>query len=119
MGPFICFGTHFLVKFHIGTLQANEGEPLGGKELGSTSAYSFFLDRRTWKSAKLVKITSISHDSFVYHFALHSPDQPLGLPVGQHVFVRLWKKTTGEMVQQAYMPISRQEEHGSIDLLIK
>jgi len=108
-----------LRKFHIGTLQANEGEPLGGQELGSDSGSSVFLDRRTWKPAKLVKITGVSHDSFIYRFALHSPDQPLGLPVGQHVFVRLRRKTTGEMVQRAYTPVSRQEERGSIDLLVK
>ena len=43
----------------------------------------------------------------------------IGLLVGQHVFVRLGRKTTGEMVQRVYPPIWRQEERGHIDLFIK
>ncbi|KAF8309381.1 uncharacterized protein EI90DRAFT_3025210 [Cantharellus anzutake] len=105
-----------LRKFHIGKLQADGAEQSRDDSGGPSSV---FLDRRKWKAAHLVKITSVSHDSFIYRFALPSPEQPLGLPVGQHVFVRLRRKTTGEVVQRAYTPVSQQDEHGHIDLLIK
>ncbi|KAF8327132.1 uncharacterized protein EI90DRAFT_3225200 [Cantharellus anzutake] len=105
-----------LRKFHIGKLQADGAEQSRDDSGGPSSV---FLDRRKWKAAHLVKITSVSHDSFIYRFALPSPEQPLGLPVGQHVFVRLRRKATGEVVQRAYTPVSQQDEHGHIDLLIK
>ncbi|KAF8332411.1 uncharacterized protein EI90DRAFT_3280670 [Cantharellus anzutake] len=113
-----------LKKFHIGRLQANEAESQGDDTTDAPpdddpSASVVFLDRRKWKAARLVGVTGVSHDSFIYRFALESPEQPLGLPVGQHVFVRLRRKTTGEMVQRAYTPVSQQDEHGHIDLLIK
>ena len=55
----------------------------------------------------------------MYRFALQSAEQPLGLPVGQHVFVRLRRKDTGEMVQRAYTPVSRADARGSVEFLIK
>ena len=70
----------------------------------------------------------VSHDSRVYRFALESPEQPLGLPIGQHVFVRLKRKVKsgadsavveGELVQRAYTPVSRSDDKGHIDLLVK
>lgn len=76
----------------------------------------------------MTSIERISHDSFIYQFALDRPDQPLGLPIGQHVYVRLRRKVQpsddsavveGEMVQRAYTPVSRSDAKGHIDLLIK
>jgi len=67
----------------------------------------------------LTQVEQISHDSFIFRFALPHAEQPLGLPVGQHVFVRLARKDTGEVVQRAYTPVSWQDVKGSIDFLIK
>lgn len=78
-----------------------------------------FLHKSKWKSVRLQKVTPISPDTSIFRFALQMPDQPLGLPVGQHVFVRLKRKDTGEVVQRAYTPVSREREVGHIDLLIK
>ena len=61
----------------------------------------------------------MSHDSAIYRFALASPEQALGLPVGQHVYARLRRKDSGEAVQRAYTPVSQQSDRGHIDLLIK
>lgn len=78
-----------------------------------------FLDRTKWKDVKLTKIVQINHDTYQYQFDLPREDQPLGLPVGQHVFVRLRRKDTEEMVQRAYTPVSQQGAIGFIELLIK
>ena len=77
------------------------------------------MDPKTWKAVTLTAIERVNHDSLIYRFALPSVDQPLGLPVGQHVFVRLKRKDTGEIVQRAYTPVSREDAKGSIDFLIK
>jgi nitrate reductase (NAD(P)H) len=39
--------------------------------------------------------------------------------MGQHVFVRLRRKTTGELVQRAYTPVLKRDENGVVDLLVK
>lgn len=86
------------------------------------------LHRKKWKASKLVSIENVSHDSRVYRFALESPEQPLGLPIGQHVFVRLKRKAKpgeissvidSDIVQRAYTPVSRSNATGHVDLLIK
>ena len=84
-----------------------------------------FLNKRKWKTVTLTSVTAVSHDSFIYRFAFASPDLELGLPVGQHVFVRLRRKITtgqaegGELVQRAYSPVSPPNAKGHIDLLVK
>ncbi|QRW14245.1 nitrate reductase [Ceratobasidium sp. AG-Ba] len=107
-----------MAAFHVGTLvrgaeQVDPG-PAEDDEISPT-----FLHKAKWKRVKLQNISPISPDTSIFRFALQSPDQPLGLPVGQHVFVRLKRKDTGEVVQRAYTPVSREREVGHIDLLIK
>lgn len=123
-----------LAGFHIGTLDVSIG-PLSriARSLSRSRERSrsrsrvrtlpqvdeAFLHRAQWKTARLSKITPASHDSFVFRFELDHPNQPLGLSVGQHVFVRLRRKTTGELVQRAYTPVTKQDENGVVDLLVK
>lgn len=113
-----------LADFHIGTLV---GDPMPKKDDVQDHGASHFLNGK-WKKVELVSIEAVSKDSKVFRFALHQPDQQLGLPVGQHVYVRLRRKTTGqergefvegELVQRAYTPVSRQSDRGFIDMLIK
>jgi nitrate reductase (NAD(P)H) len=120
------FSTHIFAhrcanQFHIGTLDVDSIGPLSriARSLSRSRSRSRsrvrtlpqvdegFLHRTQWKTARLSKITPASHDSFVFRFDLEHPNQPLGLPVGQHVFVRLRRKTTGELVQRAYTPVSK------------
>jgi nitrate reductase (NAD(P)H) len=103
-----------LLQYHIGTFVASttQGRP-------TTPHSDAFLERSRWKSVRLCNIEQINHDSYLYRFALPEPNQPLGLPVGQHVFVRLRRQDTGEMVQRAYTPVSQQGAVGFIDFLIK
>ena len=113
-----------LADFHIGTLV---GTPIPKKdEVDDRSGP--FLSQTKWKKVQLVNIETLSKDAKIYRFALQRPDQELGLPIGQHVFVRLRRKVgcqgvdsvvEGELVQRAYTPISKQYHRGFIDLLIK
>jgi len=103
-------------QFHIGTLAKSSADTA---ETSEKETGGVFLDRTKWKDVKLTKIEQINHDSYLYRFELPREDQLLGLPVGQHVFVRLKRKDTGEMVQRAYTPVSKQGAVGSIELLIK
>ncbi|CEL51483.1 nitrate reductase NiaD [Rhizoctonia solani AG-1 IB] len=107
-----------MAAFHIGTLVAGEGD-LQNDDLVDEEDSPTFLHKTKWKPVKLQTITPISPDTSIFRFALQTPEQSLGLPVGQHVFVRLRRKDTGEMVQRAYTPVSREQEVGHIDLLVK
>lgn len=112
-----------LIQYHIGTLEASlpsaasssDASPPADADLSSTP----FLEPKTWKPITLTTIQRVNHDSVLYHFSFPHAEQPLGLPVGQHVFVRLKRKDTGEVVQRAYTPVSREDAKGGIEFLIK
>lgn len=82
-----------------------------------------FLESKRWKKTCLVSKTIISHDTRMFRFALSHEDQLLGLPVGQHIHVRVKKtnKVTGkvEVVQRDYTPYSGDAQRGFLDILIK
>ncbi|KAH7335973.1 nitrate reductase [Rhizoctonia solani] len=107
-----------MAAYHIGTLLKGEGD-LQDNFSAEDSISPTFLHKTKWKPVKLQTIVPISPDTSIFRFTLQAPDQPLGLPVGQHVYVRLRRKDTGEMVQRAYTPVSREREAGHIDLLVK
>ncbi|GAA5870778.1 hypothetical protein JCM3774_001675 [Rhodotorula dairenensis] len=114
-----------LADFHIGTLVPEEASLPGPTSVPSEPDPTF-LSKTRWKPAELVSIERVNHDSRVYRFALEHGNQPLGLPIGQHVYARLRRKVTaagtageGELVQRAYTPVSRQGAKGYLDLLIK
>ncbi|XP_053741536.1 NADH-cytochrome b5 reductase 2 [Synchiropus splendidus] len=66
---------------------------------------------------RLVDKQEISHDTKKFRFALPTSDHILGLPVGQHVY--LSAKVNGALVVRAYTPVSSDEDHGHVDLVIK
>ncbi|SNX85144.1 probable nitrate reductase [Melanopsichium pennsylvanicum] len=82
-----------------------------------------FLNPKKWRTTRLVRKKVISPDARIFRFALGGPDQELGLPVGQHVFVRIRQRNpkTGvtETVQRAYTPYSGNSQRGFLDILIK
>jgi nitrate reductase (NAD(P)H) len=106
------------IQFHIGTLQGAT-TPSDALKTTLDDVRDVFLQQNKWRKARLVETTRASHDSFNFRFALQRPDQDLGLPVGQHVFVRLHRKDTGTLVQRAYTPVSKSEEKGFVDFLVK
>lgn len=65
----------------------------------------------------LIQKDIISHDTRRFRFALPSPEHVLGLPVGQHI--HLTAKIGEEVVIRSYTPVSSDDDHGYIDLVIK
>ena len=104
------------LQFHIGTLVKSKAAAF---ETSNETAGGVFLERNKWKDVRLTTIQQINHDTYLYRFELPQADQLLGLPVGQHVFVRLKRKDTGELVQRAYTPVSQEGAVGAIEFLIK
>ncbi|KAL2189518.1 hypothetical protein L209DRAFT_769646 [Thermothelomyces heterothallicus CBS 203.75] len=105
-------------SYHIGTLPASADlseEP--SEEAVSSSAV--FLQPKTWRRALLASKTAVSPDTKVFHFTLPSPAQAVGLPVGQHLLVRLRDPVTREAIIRAYTPLSEGGEVGTLRVLIK
>lgn len=65
----------------------------------------------------LIQKDIISHDTRRFRFALPSPKHVLGLPTGQHI--HLTAKIGEEVVIRSYTPVSSDDDHGYIDLVIK
>lgn len=75
------------------------------------------LNPEVFQQFELAEKIIVSHDTRIFRFKLHSPTQRLGLPVGQHMYVRA--NIDGKDVQRAYTPVSSDDELGHFDLLIK
>ena len=89
-----------------------------GKEgAGGAAGIKAFLDPRAFKACPLIQKESISHDTKRFRFALTDPDQPLGLPVGHHLYLRA--TINNEMVMRPYTPTSLTTERGSFELVVK
>lgn len=74
----------------------------------------------TWVPLVLTTRTQISPDTFLFRFALPTPENQLGLPVGQNIQVRSTAKgENGEDIIRAYTPVSSNDDLGFMDLLIK
>ncbi|KXN90611.1 Nitrate reductase [NADPH], partial [Leucoagaricus sp. SymC.cos] len=104
-----------LAGFHIGTLDG----AISTKVESDTEVSGSFLDPKKWQKVFLVSVTDVSKDTKIYRFALGNQEQELGLPFGQHVYVRLYRKVTGELVQRAYTPLSERSAKGFVDILVK
>ncbi|XP_062373570.1 NADH-cytochrome b5 reductase 3 [Sardina pilchardus] len=66
---------------------------------------------------KLIDKEIISHDTRKFRFALSSPDEVLGLPIGQHIY--LSAKVDGKLVVRPYTPVSSDDDVGFVDLVVK
>lgn len=114
-----------LAEYHIGTLVGSLVEERN--ETQGVETNECFLHPKRWKSVPLINVKDVSKDSKIFRFALEESNQVLGLPTGQHVYVRLKRKMVrggqsipeGEMVQRAYTPLSRATDKGFIDMLVK
>lgn len=108
--------------FHLGKLAegAKISEPKEGVEEDPDAP---FLHPKHWKQSMLVSRTKISHDSYMFRFAMGAPYQKIGLPIGQHVYLRVRTKSEdnqeAETIQRAYTPFSGNEQPGFLDILIK
>ena len=107
--------------YHIGTLDAASklalSEPLS--ETASNEPREHFLQPRAWTKAVLHSKKKISSDTIIFTFTLDHDAQTLGLPVGQHLMIRLRDPVTREAVIRPYTPISEITRKGFLDVLIK
>lgn len=68
-------------------------------------------------SLPLIQKDIVSHDTRRFRFGLPTPDHVLGLPIGQHI--HLTAKIGEEVVIRSYTPVSSDDDHGYVDLVIK
>ncbi|PHH70138.1 hypothetical protein CDD80_6216 [Ophiocordyceps camponoti-rufipedis] len=75
-----------------------------------------FLESNQWTTATLQTKHNLSHDVKIFRFNLQHQNQQLGLPIGQHVLMRLTSPST---LIRAYTPISPVSTRGTLDVLVK
>jgi nitrate reductase (NAD(P)H) len=109
--------------YHVGSLQegSQSTSPTAEQADQGTNgdSSSAFLERRHWKNATLYSKTSLSRNARLLTFKLDHENQQLGLPVGQHVLMKLRDPATREVIIRAYTPISSPSKLGFVDVLIK
>lgn len=112
-----------MVDYHIGTLDAASRKTIeSGEDMADASAEprAVFLQPKQWTKASLTSKTAISSDTKIFTFALDHPTQSIGLPIGQHLLMRLRDPVTREAIIRAYTPISdAADARGTLDVLVK
>mmetsp|Transcript_47592 Transcript_47592/g.34862 ORF Transcript_47592/g.34862 Transcript_47592/m.34862 type:complete len:159 (-) Transcript_47592:483-959(-) len=72
---------------------------------------------------KLQSKLKLTRDTYMFRFGLIRPDEPLGLPIGNHVIFTAIMPTpenkTGEEVSRKYTPTSEITTKGYVDFVIK
>ena len=110
-------------QYHIGTLSSSALTTITNPTPGSTNSGDSprltFLHPRQWSTAPLVSKRPISADTVILTFQLQHETQTLGLPVGQHLMIRLRDPTTKEPIIRSYTPISPITQQGTMEVLIK
>ncbi len=110
-------------EYHIGRLDdrarkiLSEGENDAGD--GPTEKRATFLQPRSWTKATLIKRCEVSWDTRIFTYQLEHEEQTLGLPIGQHLMVRLRDPTTGDAIIRSYTPISETSQKGTLEMLVK
>ncbi len=112
-----------MLDYHVGTLEEasklvlSEGEVQESAD--SSICRSTFLQPRSWTKAVLCEKKAVSWDTRIFVYKLEHEDQTLGLPIGQHLMVRLRDPVTREAMIRSYTPISDVNKKGHLELLIK
>ena len=110
-------------SYHIGTLNdagklaLSEGETQSGA--APINERPTFLQPRTWTKAVLHSKKTVSWDTRVFTFKLEHEEQTLGLPVGQHLMIRLRDPVTREAIIRSYTPVSEVSDKGYLHVLVK
>lgn len=109
--------------YHIGTLDAAAIKTLSEPETHPTNATGapepVFLRPRAWTTAPLHSKKVVSSDTRIFTFRLAHEEQTVGLPIGQHLMIRLRDPVTREAIIRSYTPISDPSKTGYLDVLVK
>lgn len=111
-----------MTDYHIGSLDdaakvaltETTSEPDPSSEPRAT-----FLQPKVWCKAILSAKKIVSWDTRIFTFQLEHDRQTLGLPIGQHLMVRLRDPVTREAIIRSYTPISEVTDLGFVDMLVK
>ena len=109
-------------KYHIGTLSSSALTTITNASSDSAAhnkPRSTFLHPRQWSTAPLISKRPISSDTVILTFRLQHDQQTLGLPVGQHLMIRLRDPITKEPIIRSYTPISCITQRATMDVLVK
>lgn len=107
--------------YHIGTLDESSRRVLseGEVEPESNELRPTFLHSRNWTKAVLHEKKNVSWDTRIFTFKLDHDEQTLGLPVGQHLMMRLRDPVTREAIIRSYTPVSETTKKGYLDVFVK
>ncbi|KAH7383699.1 putative nitrate reductase [Cadophora sp. MPI-SDFR-AT-0126] len=109
--------------YHIGSLDEASRTILseGIEEVPSETAAprEVFLQSKVWTKALLSAKKSISSDTRIFTFTLEHENQTIGLPIGQHLMMRLRDPVTREAIIRSYTPISEGTDKGTLQVLVK
>ena len=108
--------------YHIGSLDEAAKVTLSQGEVStdlSPEPRPVFLQPKAWSTARLHSKQIVSWDTRIFTFRLDSETQTLGLPVGQHLMIRLRDPVTREAIIRSYTPISETSKAGFLDVLVK
>ena len=111
-----------MVDYHIGTLDDAGKDALAEGEAPaetSNEPRETFLQSRLWSKSILSGKKIVSWDTRIFTFDLEHSEQTLGLPVGQHLMVRLRDPVTREAIIRSYTPISEIRDQGKLEMLVK
>jgi len=109
-------------EYHIGTLDDNARAILADDEAPENDeTRPVFLQSKFWSKAALSAKMKLSPDTKVFVFDLDHAEQTIGLPIGQHLMMRLQDPNSkaNEPVIRAYTPISDGAEKGQLHVLVK
>jgi nitrate reductase (NAD(P)H) len=108
--------------YHIGSLdEASCAILQNGEELllEALESREVFLQSKIWTKAILSSKQEISSDTRIFNFTLEHENQSIGLPVGQHLMMRLRDSVTREAIIRSYTPISEGTDKGLLRVLVK
>jgi nitrate reductase (NAD(P)H) len=107
--------------YHIGTLDEKSKALLANAdaEPEDTAPRAVFLQSKTWSKALLCEKKRLSADTKVFVFKLDHATQTVGLPIGQHLMMRLRDPVSREAIIRAYTPISEGTDQGILQVLVK
>jgi len=75
------------------------------------------LDAKNYKKFTLAEKIPINHNTRIFRFALPKPNDVLGLPIGQHLSLKI--VVDGKDVYRSYTPVSSDDDLGHFDLVVK
>lgn len=109
-------------RYHIGSLdEASRAVLQNGDEVPSEASppRDIFLQSKTWTKAILSSKQEISSDTRIFNFTLEHESQTIGLPIGQHLMMRLRDPVTRDAIIRSYTPISEGTDKGILRVLVK